>query len=220
MSLLRIVFVVALLAAAAACETVGTVREVDRMKALAQSGDVDALVTYQVTCVSGTEGCDQAHMIKADACLQRAQSVGVVGRIPYASCAAEGYEAALDAAAASGDGRVDGDRLARSELEALRLWRDAASRSEGTPINRRLGAAGGQVGDRQPARPEGPYYEADSLLWLVNAGIAQPPCPTLALAQERIIAARAAAAAGTVDVGQLDRDLANTARVAGCELGT
>ncbi|MFW5834407.1 MAG: hypothetical protein ACOCYE_09940 [Pseudomonadota bacterium] len=198
----------------------GTVRDVDRMKQLTDAGDLEALAAFEVDCAPATEGCAQAHMIRADACLRRAQETPVAGRAPYAACAVEDYEAALVAAAARPDPLVDPLRLTRWELESLRLWRDAVARDQAAELNAELAEAAEQVAREQDTRPEGFYYLADARVWPVNAGLERPACPAILQASRLVERAAALADAGTVDVDQLRRDIDNAARVHGCTIAS
>ncbi len=198
----------------------GTVRDVATLKDLVAARDLEAIVAYDVACAAAEPGCAQAHMIKADACLRRAQGVAVMARAPYAACAAEGYAAARVAAAARSDPLVDPARLARWELESLRFWRDAVSRDAASTLNATLAERAEAVATTQPARPEGPYYLADARVWPVNAGLERPACPGISAASALADRAADRAAAGEVDVAQLQRDLANAARAHDCGLAS
>jgi hypothetical protein len=214
---LPVVLVVVLLLAACAA---GTVRDLSKMKHWAQAGDLEALVAFEVDCAPTTEGCAQAHMIRADACLRRAQETPVAGRAAYASCAAQDYDAALIAADARPDPLVDAERLARWELESLRLWRDAVAREQAATLNAELAEAAEQVASAQAMRPEGFYYLADARIWPVNAGLERPACPAILQASRLVERAASLADAGAVDVGQLRRDIANAATVHDCTISS
>ncbi|TVQ30475.1 MAG: hypothetical protein EA356_15040 [Geminicoccaceae bacterium] len=199
---------------------VETVRDVAALKRLVDARDPDAIVAYEVDCPPAAPGCAQAHTIRADACLRRAQGVGVVDREAYARCAAESYDAAQVAAAARPDPLVDPARLVRWELEALRFWRDAAARDRGLALNATLAERAERVATAATDRPEGPYYLADARIWPVNLGIEQPPCPGVASALALAEAALPLEQAGEVDVQQLVTDLARAALAHGCDVPT
>lgn len=180
--------VLAALALAAGC---GTGRQVSAFKDAAQEGDYTAIAASEVTCTADEDGCNQAHLIKGDACYRLAAA----GDPAKYDCAlrhlALGIDMTRGVQTAMGPIQPHYENL----LEALRQRRDLArSRDEAGAFTQQLESRAEAFRSAFPSAPAGYYYMASARLGRALDAAASAPetaCRTLGEAQGALAGAPA-----------------------------
>jgi hypothetical protein len=150
-------------------------RQVADFKKAAEAGNYAAIAAQEVTCTPDERGCNQAHLIKGDACFRLANA----GDGSHWDCAIQHLALGLDMTAGTATPIGSTQPYAENLLEALRQRCDTArSHAEAVPFTAQLERWAQAFRRAFPMAPAGYYYLAS--VQLTRACEVADPKPELA----------------------------------------
>ena len=218
----RTLALASLACAVGACGALNT-RSLENAKQMQQKQDYASLAAIKVDCEESSDGCNQLHLLKGDACYRLAKQ-GQDAAKNYA-CAASELATGI---AQTKQWQMEGFNLNRPQnyenlSESLRNGRDLATGAEADALNTRLLQASQDFSRAEPGNACAVYYQSNARYAQLRTCLLHPDkCPSvcrdLESIQQQVTKASGAAQGSHCADGlqQTTKDLAGATRAVSC----